>query len=239
VPRPNKLKRYAELGELPHVFEPDSKLLRSTDYAMKGKWNQDYFNNKAAITLELGCGKGEYTVGLGSRFPQRNFIGLDIKGARMWKGAKASLRDGLDNVAFLRIGIEFIDRVFSPDEVDEIWITFPDPQPKKAIKRLMSSYFLTLYQKILVDQGVVHLKTDSRLLHEYLLALLRQNRIEPELATADLYLLSGLEEIQTVKTFYEQSFLAQGKSITYIRFRLPKHVQLKEVIGFDSSDWDG
>ncbi|MCD6346059.1 MAG: tRNA (guanosine(46)-N7)-methyltransferase TrmB [Bacteroidales bacterium] len=236
--RPSKLKRFAEMREFQHVFEPDGQSIMTTDYPMKGRWHHDFFKNEAPITLELGCGKGEYTVGLAARYPGRNFIGIDIKGARMWKGAKASLLAGMNNVAFIRSRVEFIHRLFASDEVSEIWITFPDPQPKNPNKRLMSSRFLMSYNGILSDRGLVHLKTDSKMLYEYMLALLRENGIEPKFASSDLYKTGGAEDVLSLKTHYEESFLAVGKMITYIELCLPKGVHLREPVGFDSTIWD-
>jgi len=239
VARPSKLKRFAEMREFQHVFEPDGQVIMREDYEMKGHWFEQFFKNHAPITLELGCGKGEYTVGLASRYPNRNFIGIDIKGARMWKGATAALHHGLSNVAFVRTKIDFVHRIFASGEIEEIWVTFPDPQPKKPKKRLVSSFFLTQYQAILKAGGKIHLKTDSRLLHEYLKALLAANQVEPEVCTNDLYKAGFDEEELGLKTFYEERFLAEGKPITYISFVLPAGNRLIEPDNFNQSEWDG
>ena len=219
--RGNKLERFAQIKTFPNVFEPDGKKILYEDYCLKGKWKQEFFKNDNPITLELGCGKGEYTVGLAEKYPNKNFIGIDIKGARMWKGAKHALENKLHNAAFIRSRIEFIEKLFAAEEVGEIWITFPDPYPKKPGDRLSSSFFLNRYKKILLPKSLVHLKTDSRQLHEYTLAVLQKNGVKPEIATNDLY-SSGKEndEILSLKTYYEQLFLEEKKPITYLRFIL-------------------
>jgi len=230
VGRGNKLERFAQIKTFPNVFEPDGKKILNEDYDLKGKWNQEFFKNDNPITLELGCGKGEYTVGLAEKYPKKNFIGIDIKGARMWKGAKHALQTKLNNAAFIRTRIEFIENLFAPEEVGEIWITFPDPYPKKPGNRLSSSFFLNRYKNILLPQGFVHLKTDCRELHEYTLAVLQKNGINPEIATNDLY-SSGKDndEILSLKTYYEQLFLEENKPITYLRFILDDTDHLLET----------
>ena len=155
-----KLARFAEMEVLPNVFQPKHEEVFRTDYPLKGKWNEEVFHNDHPIILEIGCGKGEYTVELGKLYPEKNFIGLDIKGARMWKGAKTAVEDGMNNVAFLRMYAEMLESVFAPGEIAELWITFPDPQMAKARKRLSGTRFLSLYRKILAPQAVIHLKTD-------------------------------------------------------------------------------
>jgi tRNA (guanine-N7-)-methyltransferase len=237
VARRNKLSRFADMQKYPHVFEPDKDILLNEDYSMKGKWRSDFFRNDNPITLELGCGRGEYTVGLASRYAQRNFLGVDVKGARMWKGATYALNTGMTNVGFVRSRIEFISRIFSPGEVGEIWVTFPDPQPKKASKRLIHSSFLNDYKKILGKGGVVHLKTDSRLLYEYLQVILSFNQIEPEFASPDLYLQDHESEAAILKTRYEEIFLKEGKPITYTRFRMDFTRDIQEPDYFDGSKW--
>lgn len=215
------MERFAQIKTFPNVFEPDGKKILSEDYSLRGKWNDEYFRNDNPLTLELGCGKGEYTVGLAEKYPLRNFIGIDIKGARMWKGAKYSLDNQLPNVAFIRSRIEFIEKLFAPEEVQEIWITFPDPYPKKPSNRLSSSYFINRYRRILIPQGLIHLKTDSRQLHDYTLAILQENGVLPEIATNDLYSpATEPDEILGLKTFYEQMFLEEDKPITYLRFKV-------------------
>ena len=178
--------------------------------------------------LELGCGKGEYAVGLARRFPGKNYIGVDIKGARMWTGAKAAVKEGISNVAFLRTNIELIDRFFEAGEVSEIWITFPDPQMKKVRKRLTSTRFLELYRNILVADGIVHLKTDSPFLYTYTDALVKLNELPTEINTADLYHSDVVDDILEIKTFYEQQWLDRGLTIKYIKFHLDHTTELKE-----------
>ncbi len=226
--RVSKITRFMEMREFPHVFEPDGKEILTRDYYMKGKWNRDFFRNGNPVVLELGCGKGEYTVDLARRFPVRNFIGVDIKGSRMWKGARESISDGLGNVAFLRTRIEFIERMFGPGEVEEIWITFPDPQLKKPRKRLTSSVFLSRYQKLLIPGGKIHLKTDSEILHQYTIEMLAANSIKPLTTTADLYGSLIDSDILAIRTYYESKFLEVGKKITYLTFELPAGLKLTE-----------
>ncbi len=212
-----------------NVFEPDGVKIRTEDFYLKGKWGIDYFKNNKPITLELGCGKGEYTVGLAEKYPDRNFIGIDIKGARMWKGAKYALNNDIHNAAFIRSRIEFIEKLFGKDEIDEIWITFPDPFPKKAANRLSSSFFINRYKKILSKEGTIHLKTDCRQLHEYTMVVLKENGIVPEVASKNLYAPGQqLDEILSLKTFYEMKFLQENKPITYLRFRLDQIEKLSE-----------
>ena len=219
--RGRKLERFAEIKSFPNVFEPDGREIKLRDYHLKGKWGSEYFGNDRPIDLELGCGKGEYTVGLAVKYPDRNFIGLDIKGARMWKGAKYAVENKVGNAAFIRTRIEFIERIFDKNEVSEIWITFPDPYPKKPNNRLSSSIFLNRYRNIVKPGGIIHLKTDSRQLHDYTLAVLKSSGVIPESADNNIY-RSGEpdDENLTLKTFYEKMFLDEGKPITYIRFRI-------------------
>lgn len=235
--RPSKLNRFADMRDFPHVFEPDTEAMRREDYKMKFHWKEKFFQDDKLLTLELGCGKGEYTVGLAEKFIDKSFLGIDIKGARMWKGASYALKQGLKNVGFVRTRVEFIERLFAPGEVDEIWITFPDPQPKKATKRLMHTNFLKSYQNILTPGGTVHLKTDSRMLHEYLLAILRHNNIQPAISTMDLYLSHPDNELLSVKTYFEEKFLAQGIPITYISFNIPEAHTFIEPDYFDAQAW--
>lgn len=195
---------------------------------MRGKWNEVYFKNNNPIVLELGCGKGEYAVGLGKRFPQKNYIGVDIKGSRMWTGAKQVEAEGMSNVAFLRTSIEIIDRMFAPGEVSEIWITFPDPQMKKVNKRLTSTRFLTNYRNILKDGGLIHLKTDSPFLYTYTSELVKVNNLPVEVNTNDLYHSGIADDILEIKTYYEQQWLSRGLTIKYIKFHLPHDGELTE-----------
>ncbi|HPV56712.1 MAG TPA: tRNA (guanosine(46)-N7)-methyltransferase TrmB, partial [Tenuifilaceae bacterium] len=173
----NKLRRFAENETFENLFQPTMSDVMNGDFHLKGKWRSDYFKNSNPIVLELGCGKGEYSVGLAKMFPEKNFIGADIKGARLWRGAKTAVEEKMSNVAFIRTRIEHIASFFAPEEVDEIWVTFPDPQPreKKSKKRLTSSRFLNHYAKFLKPNGIVHLKTDSQALHAYTKAVIEYN----------------------------------------------------------------
>ncbi|MBP5369417.1 MAG: tRNA (guanosine(46)-N7)-methyltransferase TrmB [Bacteroidales bacterium] len=228
----NKLAKFAEMADFKNVVQPDDVSFDRTPYILRGKWNDDFFHNNNPITLELGCGKGEYTVGLAQNCSTGNFIGVDIKGARIWRGAKEALEQNLGNVGFLRTKIDLIDKFFSENEVSEIWVTFADPQPKKQNKRLTSAFFLNLYRKICVDGARIHLKTDSRLLHFYTRALLDANGIIPDFATDDLY-ASGYKGVAAdIQTFYEKIFLAEGKKITYLNFKLAKDRQIVEIPKF-------
>lgn len=219
--RGRKLERFAEIKTFNNVFEPDGKRILSTDFGLRGKWNEEYFGNQNPIIIELGCGKGEYTVGLARKYPDRNFIGLDIKGARMWKGAKFAYENKLPNAAFVRTRIEFIERIFAAEEISEIWITFPDPYPKKPNNRLSSSIFLNRYSKILKNNGIVHLKTDSRQLYNYTLSVLEASSVKAESSSDDIYASGDPEdENLALMTFYEKMFLDEGKPITYLRFRI-------------------
>lgn len=235
--RPSKLQRFADMQDYPHVFEPDKLQVLHQDYEMKGQWGAGFFKNKHPLTLELGCGRGEYTVGLAERFPDRNFIGMDIKGARMWKGATYSIQQEIRNVAFVRTRIEFVDRIFSPGEIREIWITFPDPQPKKAKRRLIHPSFLNKYQNILAPGGKIHLKTDSRLLYEYLQAVLLESGVTPDRSSSDIY-AEPVDSVATdVQTRYEKLFLDEGKSITYTCFTGNLTDSFKEPLNFDEKQW--
>ena len=223
-----KLAKFADMRTYPHVFEPQGSFREDVPFEMRGCWNSSFFHNDGPIVLELGCGHGEYTVGLAGLFPDKNFIGVDIKGARMWTGAKQSLEAGMTNVAFLRTVIELIGRFFAPGEVSEIWITFPDPQMKKATKRLTSTYFMERYRKILKPGGKIHLKTDSNFLFTYTCAMVDHNRLPVEFRTDDLYSSGDADHILSIKTHYEQQWLERGKSIKYIVFNLPQEGLLTE-----------
>ena len=195
---------------------------------MRGKWRELYFHNNNPIVLELGCGRGEYTVGLAQRDPNKNYIGIDIKGARMWAGAKQAELAGIKNVAFLRTNIEMISNFFSPDEIDEIWITFPDPQMKKATKRLTSTYFMQRYRQLLRPDGIIHLKTDSPFLYTYTQAMVKENHYPILVDTDDLYseeavrtLGDKANEARMLQTHYENQWLDRGLTIKYIVWQLP------------------
>ncbi len=220
----DKLRKFAENLTFDNLVQPEFDEIFHRDHALKGRWAADFFKNGKPITLELGCGKGEYTVGLGAADPERYFLGIDIKGARMWRGAKTATEMGLANVGFLRTRIEFIESFFAPEEVSEIWITFPDPQLKKGRekKRLTSPVFLAWYARFLAPGGVIHLKTDSRELHDYTLRVIEANGLPCEIASADIYgeRLDEVDPALTLKTTYERRFLEEGKPITYLRFGL-------------------
>ena len=219
----NKLKRFKENETFSNVIQPTREMLTEADFQYKGKWNADFFKNDQPIILELGCGKGEYSVGLAQAFPEKNFIGIDIKGARFWRGAKTALEEGLDNVGFLRTQIELIDYAFAENEVSEIWITFPDPQIKykRTKHRLTNTGFLQKYKKILKPDGVVNLKTDSEFMHGYTLGLLHGAGHEVIYANHHVYKNEGApKEVTRIQTFYEKQYLEINKAITYIKFKL-------------------
>lgn len=216
----NKLQKFSDMETFGCVLQYPRHILIEQGFPYKGTWNGEFFQRSNPITLELGCGKGEYTVGLASANPDRNYIGVDIKGARMWKGAKTVEEKNMDNAAFLRTEIEQISQFFAPGEVDEIWITFPDPQMQKARKRLTSSRFLTSYRSFLRPGGVVNLKTDSPFLYEYTRRLVELNGFEILDITDDLYGSGKADPVSSIKTFYEQQWLSRGKTIKLISFRL-------------------
>ena len=224
----NKQIKFAEMEVLKNVFQPKHKEIFQTDYFLKGHWQEKIFQNNHPIVLEIGCGKGEYTVGLSQLYPEKNFIGIDIKGARMWTGAKIAQEKGMKNVVFLRTHAEMLESVFAPGEISEIWITFPDPQMAKARKRLTGTRFLSLYKKMLKEDGIIHLKTDSPFLYQYTAELIRLNGLTAFVNTDDLY-ASGLDDkILGIKTFYEQQWLSRGKQIKYLKFTLSGSGELIE-----------
>jgi len=219
----NKLKRFRENETFSNVIQPKRDELLADTFALKGHWRESFFKNDQPIVLELGCGKGEYTLALAKRDPNKNYIGIDIKGARFWKGAKTALADELQNVGFLRIQIELLTYCFAEGEIDEIWITFPDPQIKykRTKHRLTNREFLKSYQKVLRSGGLVHLKTDSEFMHGYTLGLLHGLGQDIHFAQHDVYGTTGTPEVVTaVQTFYESQYLAEEKKITYISFSL-------------------
>lgn len=217
----NKLAKFAEMESLPNVFQVSSQeILAGKLFENKGRWNELFFKNDAPLVLELGCGKGEYTVGLAAMFPEKNFIGVDIKGARMWTGAKDSFAKGMKNVAFLRTNIEMIHHFFAAEEVSEIWLTFPDPQMKKVTKRLTATNFMKIYQQFLKKDGLVHLKTDSNFLFTYTKEMVKKNHYPVSFSTDDLYQSDMKDPILDIKTYYEQQWLERGLSIKYIKFVL-------------------
>ena len=219
----NKLKRFNENETFENVFQPTREELVEETYALKGNWNKKVFKNDKPLVLELGCGKGEYSVGLAKRNPDRNYIGIDIKGARFWRGAKTALEENISNVVFLRTQIELIDHAFAENEVDEIWITFPDPQIKykRTKHRMTNSEFLKRYKKVLKPEGTMHLKTDSEFMHGYTLGLLHGAGHEVLYANHNVYKQEGSpKEVTGIQTYYESQYLEQNKPITYIRFKI-------------------
>ena len=236
-----KLQKFAEMETFKNVFQYPYGVISEVPFEMKGHWREQYFHNDNPIVLELGCGKGEYTVGLARVYPNINFIGVDIKGARIYTGAKQALEEELENVAFLRTSIEIIDRFFSEDEVQEIWLTFSDPQMKNVHKRLTSTFFMNRYRHFLINGGIVHLKTDSNFLFTYTTYMVNVNKLPVLFRTEDLYgnELGGgsvadvkmdekTREILSIHTYYENQWIERGLNIKYIKFQLPRVGELTE-----------
>ena len=227
-----KLAKFADMERYENVFQYPYSVVEQVPFEMKGRWNECYFRNDHPIVLELGCGKGEYTVELAKLYPEVNFIGVDIKGARMWTGATQALQEGLKNVAFLRTNIEVIDRFFTPGEVTEIWLTFSDPQMKNPRKRLTSTWFMQRYRHFLADGGIVHLKTDSNFLFTYTTYMVEKNGLPLLFRTEDLYHTEGIDEetrrILAIRTYYESMWIDRGLNIRYMKFRLPQKGELVE-----------
>ena len=218
----NKLRRFKENETFENVIQPTREEVFSNSLNLKGNWKRNFFENDKPLVLELGCGKGEYSVNLARKYPDTNFLGIDIKGARFWRGAKTALEENLTNVGFLRTQIELIDLLFEENEVDEIWITFPDPQIKykRTKHRLTNEDFLNKYRKVLKPDGFVHLKTDSEFMHGYTLGLLHGLDEEIDYAHHNVYGNSQApKEVTGIQTFYEQQYLEENKKITYIRFK--------------------
>tara|TARA_B110000305_G_scaffold60647_2_gene67275 strand:- start:2213 stop:2896 length:684 start_codon:yes stop_codon:yes gene_type:complete len=224
----DKLKRFSQMLTFENVIQPEINFY-SKDDDLKGNWST-VFNNQNPIVLELGCGAGEYTVALAKHYPKRNFIGIDIKGARIWKGAKSAIEEDLDNVRFLRTKVDFVTKFFGENEVDEIWLTFSDPQPKKPKKRLTSNLFIDRYLKFLKPNGIVHLKTDSDLLYNFTLEEIKSNGFELLKNITNVYKDSyvdsqNLKKVLFVKTFYEKKWIELGKTIKYLGFKIhPKRI---------------
>lgn len=218
----DKLKRFAENVTFSNLYQPDFSEVFRKDYRLKGKWRREVFGNDNPIVLELGCGRGEYTVEMARRNPYNNYIGIDIKGARLWRGAKSALQEGLVNVVFVRCRIEFVESLFGENEISSVWITFADPQIKRENKRLTSPIFLDKYAKFLVNGGTVHLKTDSLFLHEYTLGIVRERGYEIIESNRDIYGTgcARQDNMLNIKTHYEEIFLSQGLPITYMSFKI-------------------
>jgi tRNA (guanine-N7-)-methyltransferase len=226
----NKHLRFRENETFTLLYQPAFEEVFRRDFRLKGAWREQVFHNHNPIVLELGCGKGEYTIALALRFPEKNFIGIDIKGARLWRGAKTATEKQLQNVAFIRTRIDFITSFFALREIDEIWITFPDPQPRAARKRLTSPIFLTRYRQFLIPGGHIHLKTDSRLLHDYTKALAAHNHLKVWKSHTDIYGSASADEVLSIKTHYEQLFLKKGLPITYLQFGIDGNEMLQEPV---------
>jgi len=222
----NKLKRFKENLTFKNVIQPSREILVDNNFEYKGKWNNLFFKNNNPIIIELGCGKGEYSIELAKLNPEKNFIGIDIKGARFWRGAKTAIDEGLNNIAFVRSQIELIDKIFSKEEVSEIWITFPDPQIKfkREKHRLINLKFINLYKNVLVPNGIINLKTDSEFLHGYMLGLINStNFLQLIYSNHNIYNNSGApNDVLSIQTFYELKFLKQKKPITFINFKVLK-----------------
>jgi len=217
----NKLKRFKENETFSNVIQPTREEVLNNTLTLKGNWNRDFFKNENPVVLELGCGKGEYSLNLAAMFPEKNFLGIDIKGARFWRGAKTALTEKINNVGFLRTQIELVDFIFDENEIDEIWITFPDPQIKykRTKHRMTNPDFLNKYKKILKPNGMVHLKTDSEYMHGYTLGLLEGLGLTIEYAHHDVYgTTNAPKEVTDIQTYYESQYLAINKKITYLRF---------------------
>ena len=214
----DKLRKFAEVSTFKNVVQLDA----GKEY--KGKWAKEFFKNDNPVILELACGKGEYTVNLAKLFPEKNFIGIDYKGNRIWRGAKTALEEGIDNVGFLRIQIETILEHFNPGEIAEIWITFPDPQPQdsREKKRLTNPVFLERYKTILVPEGIMHLKTDNDGFYAYTLEQIEIQNLPKLKETADLYHSDLVDEVLSIKTYYEKKYLAEDKNINYVQWKFSK-----------------
>lgn len=237
----NKLKKFSELEGMDFVFQYPYSRLESEGFGLRGRWHEGFFHNQNPIVLELGCGKGEYTTGLARATKDKNFIGIDIKGARMWTGARQARDEEMTNVAFLRTNIELLSRFFAPGEVAEIWITFPDPQMKKVRKRLTSTGFMELYRRVLAPGGVIHLKSDSPFLSTYTAMMAEHNGLEILGRSEDLHhdpTIGPDHPLRTIRTHYEQQWLDRGLSIKYLSFRLPSEGSLKEPPGGEDIEHD-
>jgi tRNA (guanine-N7-)-methyltransferase len=216
-----KLQHFAENETFPHLLQPTWDMLQK-GFPLRGKWNESFFRNTGPIIAELGCGKGEFSTGLGARYPEKNFIGLDLKGARLWRGGKTVQENNMRNVAFVRTHIEMIAGIFAPGELDEIWITFPDPFPQKAKakKRLTSPRFLNRFRQVAGSNAVIHLKTDNTAFFDYTLEVIEEQNLQLLFHTYDVDKNPGDDDVVTIRTFYEEMFREKGEKIKYLRFRL-------------------
>jgi tRNA (guanine-N7-)-methyltransferase len=233
----NKRKKFEEMLGFRHVVQAPCYTIQNNDFYLKGAWGKKFFGNNHPVVVELGCGKGEYSVELAEMNPEINFLGVDIKGARIWKGAKTALGKGLKNVGFLRTHIEIIGQFFGPEEISEIWLTFPDPQMKKYRKRLTSTLFLKKYKPILKKNGIIHLKTDSRFQYDYTSALVHLNGLKVVAETDDLYGSEMLNDTLRIKTFYEKQWLSRGIPIKYLAFQLNKDDLKEPEMDFEKDDY--
>jgi len=225
----NKLKKFEQMDSFENVIQPDIKDLLNIDFALKGNWNKEYFKNDNPIVLEVGAGKAEYTVALAEKYPDKNFIALDIKGARLWAGAKYALEKNLKNAVFMRTKIDFITSFFAKDEVCEIWIPFPDPQPQKQRKRLVAPMFLNRYRAFIKQEAIINLKTDNIDLFDYASEMLKENNIEPIEKIEDLYNSETQSDVKITKTFYEDKFLKKDAVITFLKFRINRDNELVDI----------
>lgn len=215
----NKLTKFAETYTFPNFVQPTRDEIVQQGFALKGKWNE-FFKNSNPIVLELGCGRGEYTVGMAKMYPHKNFIGIDRKGARMWKGAKEAVENNINNAAFLRAQIDMLPYYFNSNEISEIWITFPDPQPKKPNKRMTCPKYLNMYSRVLTPHGTVNLKTDSEALYNFTIDTIQQLQYTTLQNITDIYALQPMPDILTIQTYYEKMWLEQGYAIRYVQFLL-------------------
>jgi len=225
-----KLTKFRELDTFEHVIQAPYRVVNNKNHKLKGGWDPLFFKNSNPLILELGCGKGEYTLQMAEKYPENNYIGVDIKGARMWKGARESWVKGLKNTGFIRTHIELTEHFFAPGEVSEIWLTFPDPQMKKFKKRLTSSRFISIYSHFLAPDGIIHLKTDSHFLFHYTLAMAKVNGFRVVAQTEDLYRSGRINDILQIKTFYENQWLLRGIAIKYLAFKIHNNEPFVEPV---------